>query len=92
MKLNRRAALAGALALPAIISANASAATTSSLRSVRPGEAIVGVRVLNDRIIDPGRRMSIADYNREFGEDLKGDMSVIRDCHFVGITPAFKFT
>lgn len=87
MEINRRAALAGAFALPALATAKMGvAAPLSSFVPLRPGEALVGMRVRNNRILYPGRRISIADYNREFGEQLEGHESILRDCHFSGVT------
>lgn len=91
MEMNRRAALAGALALPAALSGEAAAACVTTIQPVRRGEALVGIRARNDRVFDPGRRMSIAAYNREFGTTHGDANIVVEDCHFIGCTSGLKF-
>jgi len=85
MEMNRRAALAGIFAIPALVAAKtASAAPYSSFVPLRPGEALVGLRVHNGRIIDAGRRMTVAQYNGEFGANVRADGSVMANCNFTG--------
>jgi hypothetical protein len=94
--MNRRAVLAGAIA----VSAAASSAVASEpgvvcdapagvAPTIRPGQVLVGRRDVNEKLWAPGRVYTVAEYNARFGDRLKPNSMGAFGCHFENVTGTF---
>lgn len=84
MEMNRRAAIAAAFALPA--AAKAAPVPEPELLQPKRGFMLVGVAIKNDRVLDGGRHVPMAEWNRQHGTNWPLDTHGMANVTYSGCT------